>query len=106
MAEGGAGDERASAGAFASEPEAAWNALRETLGAGTGGEIPHRCLDLCPICRGAELLRAAGPPELRDQIAELQRETLLTVKALIEHYLERLEQPGEPQERVEQIPID
>jgi len=65
-----------------------------------------RCLELCPICRGAEILRAAGPPELRGQLDDVGREALLTLRALVDHYLERLDQRPTAEDRVEQIPID
>ncbi|HET6831014.1 MAG TPA: hypothetical protein VFH44_06645 [Solirubrobacterales bacterium] len=73
---------------------------------------PHhadpRCLELCPICRGAEILRGAGGPELRGQLDDVGREALLTLRALVDHYLERLESrpKGAAAERVERIPID
>jgi hypothetical protein len=65
-----------------------------------------RCLELCPICRGAEILRAAGPPELRGQLDDVGREALLTLRALVDHYLDRLDQQPSGEDRVEQIPID
>lgn len=66
-----------------------------------------RCLELCPICRGAELLRAAGPPgELRGGLDDLGREALLTLRALIDHYLERLDSEPAGGVRVEEIPIE
>ena len=65
-----------------------------------------RCLELCPICRGAEILRAAGPPELRGQLDDVGREALLTLRSLVDHYLERLDQQPTAEDRVEQIPID
>lgn len=86
----------------------AWRALREGLDAaaagGHGGEL--RCVELCPICRAADLLRATGPPELRGQINDFQRETLLTLRALLDHYLERLDAPAPAGSRVEDIPIE
>ncbi len=87
----------------------AWRVLREGLGAaeaahGEGG-IEHRCLELCPICRAADLLRATGPPELRGQLNEFQREALLTLRALLDHYIERIDTPGDGGDRVEDIPI-
>ncbi|MGI8726122.1 MAG: hypothetical protein ACR2K6_00375 [Solirubrobacterales bacterium] len=93
---------------WSGEHEAAWETLKASLGAGhaAGGASEGRCLDFCPICRGAELLRASGPPELRGQLADLQREALMTFRALIDHYLERLDQEPEESRRVEQIPID
>jgi hypothetical protein len=68
------------------------------------------CVELCPICRGADVLRATGTPEMRDQWRSVQREALQTMRTLIDHYLERLEQEqagaGRPGPRVEEIPID
>lgn len=50
-------------------------------------------------------LRRVVPRELEDQMANLIREFLLTLRSLIDWYLERLDRPaGEP--KVEDIPID
>jgi hypothetical protein len=71
------------------------------------GQLPeHRCLELCPICRTADVLRAAGPPELRGQLDDVGREALLTLRALIDHYLERIDEQPSGADRVEDIPID
>jgi hypothetical protein len=52
-----------------------------------------------------EALRLAAPADLQDRVTALVREALLTLRALIDHYLERLDAPaGERQ--VENIPID
>lgn len=55
------------------------------------------------------MLRAAGlsggSGELRGQLDGVSREALLTLRALIDHYIERLDQRPEPT-RVEEIPID
>lgn len=71
-------------------------------------EYEHQCVDLCPICRGAEVLRATGSPELRGQWEKVQREALVTMRAMIDHYLTRLDEyeadGGGP--RVEDIPIE
>jgi hypothetical protein len=70
-------------------------------------EHPHQCVELCPICRGAEILRTTSTPELRGQWQSVQREALVTMRTLIDHYLERLdaeETPDRP--RVEEIPIE
>ena len=69
------------------------------------GEGELQCLELCPICRAADLLRATGPPELRGQLNEFQREALLTLRALLDHYIERIDGPPNPGDRVEDIPI-
>jgi hypothetical protein len=50
-------------------------------------------------------LRRVVPRELEGQLSNLIREFLLTLRALIDWYLERLDRPArEPQ--VEEIPID
>lgn len=50
-------------------------------------------------------LRRVVPRELEGQLANLIREFLLTLRALIDWYLERLDRPArEP--KVEDIPID
>jgi len=70
-------------------------------------EPTHQCVELCPICRGAEVLRATSSPELRGQWQSVQREALVTMRAMIDHYLERLdefESRGGPP--VEDIPIE
>ena len=70
-------------------------------------ETPHQCVELCPICRGAEILRATATPELRDGWQSVQREALVTMRAMIDHYLERLDEEDANQgPRVEVIPID
>ena len=50
-------------------------------------------------------MRRMAPRELEDQITNLIREFLLTLRSLIDWYLERLDnKPAEP--KVEDIPID
>jgi hypothetical protein len=50
-------------------------------------------------------MRRMAPRELEDQITNLIREFLLTLRSLIDWYLERLDnKPPEP--RVEDIPIE
>jgi hypothetical protein len=67
----------------------------------------HECLDWCPICRGADVLRATAPPELRGQLQNLQRDALVTMRALLDAYIERSESAGGREGvRVEDIPID
>ena len=70
-------------------------------------EPDHRCVELCPICRGAEILRATSSPELRGQWQSVQREALVTMRAMIDHYLARMEElDRERGPRVEDIPIE
>lgn len=93
-------------GIGAEQAEAAWRAFRDGLNAaGAHGEM--QCVELCPICRAADILRASGPPELRGQIGEFQREALLTLRTLLDHYIDRLDRsPGPGDRGVEEIPID
>jgi hypothetical protein len=50
-----------------------------------------QCVEWCPICRTADVLRASTTPEVREQWHDMQREALLTVRALIDHYMQHLE---------------
>jgi hypothetical protein len=50
-------------------------------------------------------LRRAAPRELDEQLTRLLREFLLTLRSLIDWYLERLERPRRDPE-VEDIPIE
>lgn len=52
-----------------------------------GGE--HECLEWCPICRSAELLRATASPELRQQLQGIQNEAFQVLKAFAAAYAER-----------------
>lgn len=62
-------------------------------------------LDFRPLFMLLEGVRRALPRELEEQFNALVRELLMTLRALIDWYLERLEhRPTEP--RVEDIPID
>jgi hypothetical protein len=70
-------------------------------GAGQRGPIP----DFTPLIAIVEALRRAIPHELQEQFNALQRELLLTLRALIDWYLERLDKP-ELTPQVEDIPIE
>jgi hypothetical protein len=50
-------------------------------------------------------IRRAAPRELQGQLTQLIREFLLTLRSLIDWYLERLDRPRR-QPEVEDIPID
>lgn len=52
-----------------------------------------------------DALRLAAPADLQDRLTALIREALLTLRALIDRYLERLDEKP-PERRVEDIPID
>ena len=61
--------------------------------------------DLAPLFAIAEALRRGLPRELQAQFTSLLREVLLTLRALIDWYLERLDRAQRAPE-VEDIPID
>jgi hypothetical protein len=67
---------------------------------------PHgRAFDPAAVFVLLDALRRAAPRELDAQVTKLIREFLLTLRALIDWYLERLDNPRrEP--KVEDIPID
>lgn len=87
---------------------------RKEAGAGqdaASAPAQHECLEWCPICRGAEVVRASTPPELRDQLEAIQRDALAMVKALIDAYLAKQADRSDARARkpgrdVEDIPID
>jgi len=73
--------------------------------AGEGGPSYARGPDLAPLLALLDALRRVLPAELQAQFTVFVRELLLTVRALIDWYLERADAgPREP--RVEDIPID
>jgi hypothetical protein len=82
-------------------PSSEWDFLNGASRAGARAATP----DLAPLFLFLDAVRRAVPQELQDQFNALVRELLLTIRALIDWYLERLERgPAEP--RVEDIPIE
>jgi len=76
-------------------------------GQGSAANHPHECLDWCPICRTADVLRSTASPELRGQLQSLQRDALVTLRALLDAYIERVEDgPSRRGTQVEDIPIE
>jgi hypothetical protein len=71
-------------------------------------EDQPQCVELCPICRGADVLRATSTPELRGQWQAVQREALLTMRTMIDQYLQRLDEAEADgaRPRVEDIPVE
>ncbi|MBK5232683.1 MAG: hypothetical protein JJE13_06845 [Thermoleophilia bacterium] len=52
-------------------------------------ESKHECLEWCPICRSAELLKATASPEIMQQIHSIQNEAITILKAFAATYAER-----------------
>jgi hypothetical protein len=61
--------------------------------------------DIQALAALLDLARTLVPPELREQIAELVREILLLVRAIVDWYLERIDQRRRKTVEVEDIPI-
>jgi hypothetical protein len=61
--------------------------------------------NLAPLFALIDVVRSMLPQELRGQFNALVREILLTLRSLIDWYLEKLGRE-EPAERVEDIPIE
>jgi hypothetical protein len=76
-----------------------WDAL--------GGAPPPRGrgIDFSPLFVLIDAIRRAAPRELQAQLTALLREALLTLRALIDWYLERLDR-GPRKPPVEDIPIE
>jgi len=71
-----------------------------------GGPPEHQCLEFCPICRTADVVRAALPPEAREHWHALQREGLMAARAMLDHYLRHLDAQPSGGTPVEDIPIE
>ena len=79
----------------------------EALRAGEGrGGIESQCLDFCPICRTADVLRATMPEELRQHLHTMQREGLLAMRAMLDHYIQHLDRERARSMPIEDIPIE
>lgn len=75
-----------------SEARGGRSADEEPEGEAPGRTVPageHECLEWCPICRSAELLRATASPELRRQLQTLQNEAFQIFRAFAAAYAER-----------------
>lgn len=77
-----------------------------TPGEGERRRIELECLEFCPVCRTADVLRATMPPELQSHWHAWQREALLAVRALLDHYIEHLESERQQVVAVEDIPVE
>jgi hypothetical protein len=66
---------------------------------------PRSGLDFSALFVLIDALRRAAPAELQDRMTAFIREGLLTLRSLIDWYLDKLDRPSrEP--KVEDIPID
>lgn len=85
-----------------------WEEWARTASEGGAHGAPHgrpQLPDLSALIAIVEALRRAVPHELQEQFIALQRELLLTLRALIDWYLERLDGTSRATQ-VEDIPID
>jgi hypothetical protein len=83
-------------------PPSGWQMPRgaeETRVRGPSGELEL-------LLAAAGLFRDLVPPEVLARLAAALRELLLAARALIDFYLERLDRPRSPRDRVRDIPID
>ena len=98
-------------GDFAEDTPSDWERIRRAAGPGgagsRGGPPPPsgRAPDLSSLLVLLDAVRAMVPRELERQFTALLREVLLTLRALIDWYLERLD-GGRAERRVEDIPIE
>jgi hypothetical protein len=71
-----------------------------------GRQIEFECVDFCPICRTADVLRATMPPEFQEHWHTWQRELLLAVRSLLDPYSEHVDAERQRATPVEDIPIE
>jgi hypothetical protein len=72
----------------------------------TGRGVEFQCLEFCPICRTADVVRATMPEEFREHWHALQREGLLAMRSLLDHYIRQLDEQRSSAVPVEDIPIE
>ena len=66
-------------------------------GNGSGGErreSPAECLDWCPVCRSADLIRGSATPDLLGQLEAIQGEALNVMRAFLSAYAEKSGETG------------
>jgi len=61
---------------------------------GSPGSGPAAAIDLQAIAALLETLRELVPPELQQQLADVTRQVLLLLRALIDWWVDRLEEPA------------
>jgi len=89
------------------EGQPTWGQGTENLGGPSDapGEPPRGGLDLSALFVLLDAVRRSAPAELQDRLTRLIREALLTLRSLIDWYLERLDS-SPPERTVQDIPID
>jgi hypothetical protein len=91
---------------MSTEPVFGEGEARDPLGSGPPPPPPPRgALDPSVLFVLLDGLRRAAPRELEEQLTKLIREFLLTLRSMIDWYLERLDRPRREPE-VEDIPIE
>jgi hypothetical protein len=91
---------------MSTEPAFGEDEERDPLGGGSPPPPPSRgALDPSALFVLLDGLRRAAPRELEEQLTKLIREFLLTLRSMIDWYLERLDRPRKEPE-VEDIPIE
>lgn len=96
------------------EDPAFGRAGREAGGSRPGGserfarprQIEFECVDFCPICRTADVLRATMPAEFQEHWHTWQRELLLAVRSMLDHYIEHVDTERRKTTPIEDIPIE
>ena len=71
-----------------------------------GRSIEFECVDFCPICRTADVLRATMPDEFQEHWQTWQKEMLLAMRSLLDHYIHHVEAQRSGAAPVEDIPIE
>jgi hypothetical protein len=99
---GGAGGGEASPGGG---PSGAGSSRRPPPRGYASADQQVRSAEVQALAALIELAQTLVPPELRRQLADLVRELLLLVRAVIDWYLERLELRRRADPQVEDIPI-
>jgi hypothetical protein len=92
---------------MSTEPAFGEDEKRDPLGGGSPPPPPpsRGALDPSALFVLLDGLRRAAPRELEEQLTKLIREFLLTLRSMIDWYLERLDRPRKEPE-VEDIPIE
>jgi hypothetical protein len=76
------------------------------IGSASGEGVEFQCLEFCPICRTADVVRATMPEEFREHWHAVQRESLLAMRTLLDHYIRHLDERRSSSVPVEDIPIE